>query len=332
MSSSRPSTATKIQEQEERNRKREKAKIDKFFIPEDQEEWEELARKAPCHNIWRLDPLMMASGSETTDTQFICYRALCTGIRNREDFDKEKASFGITDDIWDAAGEAMKESPELDRFLKLLHASARIEDITEHDVDWPGSWVATKSFGEKITLKGTKKRKREEAPKPARSTSRSASSLLSSFSRPAHRGRLPSIFPTQQTDFSWLSVDSHPSIPAQGKGTYPDVDDEQTVNTFAVLLLEQAGRLFGHHVSRWTMDRVPLKASFDTRNFRAYTDGALRPNHGPLIHAALEVKRSVRSSIPLPTTKQETSQIVGMKIGGHPPIFKSSYLSFFLKT
>lgn len=124
--------------------------------------------------------------------------------------------------------------PALDRFLKLLHASARIEDITEHDVDWPGFWVATKSFGEKITLKGTKKRKREEAPKPARSTPRSASSLLSSFSRPAHRGRLPSIFPTQQTDFSWLSVDSHPSVPAQGKGTYPDVDDEQTVNTFAL--------------------------------------------------------------------------------------------------
>ena len=313
--------ATKIQEEEEKNRKRAEAKVDNFFIPRDPEDWEELARKAPCHNIWNLDPRMMASGSETTDTQFICYRALFEKPGDRTDFDKAKASFGITDDIWDAAGKAMSESPELDKFLKLLHAGIRIEDITEHDDGWPGSWVATKSFSEKITLKDTKKRKRQEAPMPVRSASRSTSSLLSTFSRPAHRGRVSNIFPTHRPDFSWLSGDSRPSAPAQGKGMYPDVDDEQKVNTFAVLLLEQAGRLFGHHLSRWTMDRVPLKASFDTKNFRAYTDGALRPNHGPLVHAALEVKRHVRSSNPRQITKQETSQIVGMISGGHPPIF-----------
>lgn len=53
-------TATKIQEEEEKNRKRAEAKIDNFFIPRDPENWEELARKAPCHNIWNLDPHMMA--------------------------------------------------------------------------------------------------------------------------------------------------------------------------------------------------------------------------------------------------------------------------------
>lgn len=108
---------------------------------------------------------MMAPGSETTDTQFICYRALLEKRGDKDDFDEEKTLYGITDEIWDAASEAMRESPESHKFIKLCTpAFASRTSLSMKTGLVLGS--QRRALAKKSTLEGTKRKKVRRDPSP----------------------------------------------------------------------------------------------------------------------------------------------------------------------
>ena len=69
------------------------------------------------------------------------------------------------------------------------------------------------------------------------------------------------------------------------------------------------------------MDKIKLDASFRASEYKAYTDGGLRPRGGGLIQASVEVKKGIRASNLATISKQETSQVVPMIQKGCPAIY-----------
>lgn len=62
----------------------------------------------------------MASGPNTTDCQFLAYRANSDPLTKVDEFMEAKHIFGITGEIWTTAEEVMKVSKEFPKFLALL--------------------------------------------------------------------------------------------------------------------------------------------------------------------------------------------------------------------
>lgn len=309
----------KVREIEERNRRLNQAKIPGFFIPKNEDEWKDLAKRSRGKNVYTLDQRMIQSGSNTTDAQFVSYRAIFEPRKSGDKFDDRMEEFGITKDIWEAADKIVSSSREFGRFIAVMGRKIPMEELEERHHLWPGSWVSVKSFQEKIMSPEIKNTREENEAKL-----RAAEDLISSFSREtifaaggpgSSQHRIPS---GRGTAFQ---VSEWPSIPATSKDKFPDVEDESIVNTYAIFLLEQSSRLLKYFLSEWTMDRVKLEAWFNAKRYSAYTDGGLRPRGDGLIQASVEVKKGIRKSDIHAITKQETSQVVAMIMKRFPAIY-----------
>lgn len=309
------------------------AKIPGFYIPRNEDEWRELPRRAHCNNIHQLKQGAMDSGSRATDTQFLCYRALCKKQESPKKFIGERERFGITPEIWEAAGSFLTECEDLKLFLDLIENKTPIRKVSHKDDEWPRSWALPKLSTEHITSTPDRSTRKENLEvlqqKRQEMANRIRSQLLRFFTEegttdtPATEAGPSSaggccVRSTPATSFQ---VHSEPRTPARGKKEFPDVFDESIVNTYIVQLLELLSLVLGHHLAEWTMDRVKLEAWFDKRKFTAYTDGALQEKGDPFIQGAIEVKKGIREPIFVATTKQEISQVVAMVKGGHQAVY-----------
>lgn len=169
-----------VRDTHEKKRKERDSKIQGFYIPRT-EEWNDLAKRSRWENIHRLDQAMVQSGSNTTDVQFLSYRTIYSPRQDRHEFQDKMQAFGITNRIWQAAGEVVSQSSEFNRFISVMEARNPIEDLNERDEDWPGSWVSIKSFQEAIESPG-----RIQTRSDNEAMLRAAKNLVSSFAQEVH--------------------------------------------------------------------------------------------------------------------------------------------------
>lgn len=124
---------------------------------------------------------MEQSGPNTTDVQFLSYRTIYSPRQDRHEFQDKMQAFGITNRIWQAAGEVVSQSSEFNRFISVMEARNPIEDLNERDEDWSGSWVSIKSFQEAIESPG-----RIQTRSDNEAMLRAAKNLVSSFAQEVH--------------------------------------------------------------------------------------------------------------------------------------------------
>lgn len=135
----------KIQAEEERRKRAKESKIKNFAIPESKADWYELSKRAKYDNIQSISSYCIASGSNTTDCQFLAYRAISDSLKKIDEFMEAKHVFGITDEI-------MKGSKEFPKYLALLEEETDSASLGENHQFWPGSWLSVKNYQENTRL------------------------------------------------------------------------------------------------------------------------------------------------------------------------------------
>lgn len=113
-----------------------------FFIPADDEDWNQQAARLKLQftGMADLPQDCLASGSETTDGQFMTYRGHKVPLDNATVFESRRKKYGISDDIWEKADRIARNFDELDAFIGLLNKGTLSEHIKEKDRSWPGSF------------------------------------------------------------------------------------------------------------------------------------------------------------------------------------------------
>lgn len=139
--------ARKAQEKAEAMRQ---AQIKNFKPAMDLPELEVQLRQSKWNNLFTMDQKAMGSGSSTTDAQFVCYRAITKEMQPPNNFEFHMKKFGITPEIWDIAGTMVDNSLEMECYIDLLKKGIRAGDIDPSHKLWPGSWLTTLSFTEKV--------------------------------------------------------------------------------------------------------------------------------------------------------------------------------------
>lgn len=333
--------ARKAQEKAEAMRQ---AQIANFKPAKDLSELETQLSQSKWNNLFSMDEKAMGSGSTTTDSQFVCYRAITEELQLPYEFDADMEEFGITGDIWEIAGTLVNDSLELECYIEMLRKGIRAGDIDPSHKLWPGSWLTTLSFGEKIvTPHDPQLPITEEIYQSARwllsnHFSKPSTTIVSvdhEYSPPEtiqrvgeHSFTAYKLLSAPPSDASVISQEVMPHQHKQ-KRTLPEADDENIVNCFIIILLDQAGfamKLSRKEVLEWSMKRAQVEARLDDKSFKAQTDGVLRSKYGKTLQAAIEVKKAVRECNDNATTKQEVSQIVGMIKEGYPAVFNGQYV------
>lgn len=207
-----------------------------------------------------------------------------------------------------------------------------------------GSWLTALSFGEKIvTPHDPQLPITEEIYQSARwllsnHFSKPSTTFVSGDQEGSPPEKIQMVGEHSYTAYKLLSappgnasVAPQEAIPHQHKQkrTLPEAEDENIVNCFIIILLDQAGfvmKLSRKGVLEWSMKRAQVEAQVDDKSFKAQTDGALRSKYGKTLQAATEVKKALRECNDNATTKQEVSQIVGMIKERYPAVFNGQYV------
>ena len=330
--------ARKAQEKTEAMRQ---AQINNFKPAKDLSELEAQLSQSKWNNLFSMDEKAMGSGSNTTDSQFVCYRAITGELQLPYEFDADMEEFGITNEIWEIAGTLVNNSLELECYIEMLRKGTRAGDIDPSHKLYPGSWL---TFGEKIvTPHDPQLPITEEIYQSARwllsnHFSKPSTTFVSGDQEGSPPEKIQMVGEHSYTAYKLLSappgnasVAPQEAIPHQHKQkrTLPEAEDENIVNCFIIILLDQAGfvmKLSRKGVLEWSMKRAQVEAQVDDKSFKAQTDGALRSKYGKTLQAAIEVKKAVRECNDNATTKQEVSQIVGMIKEGYPAVFNGQYV------
>lgn len=248
----------KAQEAQAKQQQLQDAKIPGFFIPETAKEWRELSRRATCNNIFRLNEGAIQSGSKATDTQFVCYRALCERLKSRKAFVGQRARFGITNDIWEAAGKFLAECDELQLFLDLIEKQIPVQSLTHKDDEWPRSWVLPKLSTEHITSTVNRSTRQENDEALQQERQQMAESIRTQFrnlfseegttssSTMEVRSSSAGGRRVRSTPGTAFQVHTETTTPATSKAEFPDAFDETVVNTYIVQLLELLSLILNH--------------------------------------------------------------------------------------
>lgn len=85
----------KIQAEEERRKRAKESRIQNFAIPESKADWYELSNRAKYDNIQSISSYCIASGSNTTDCQFLAYRAISDPLK------ENRRVYGGKTCLWD---------------------------------------------------------------------------------------------------------------------------------------------------------------------------------------------------------------------------------------
>ncbi|KAF9247749.1 hypothetical protein DTO013E5_3293 [Penicillium roqueforti] len=137
---------------------RQLAKIDDFYIPADEEDWNDLvSHKAGLRNetIHTIPADWIASASEATEVQSAMIRSYSRPIYPVASFNDKYHQFGFTTEALDTAAGILAASAEWSRYMHLLDTNDSIDDIGETSTMWPGSFSTARRLQEQtITVHG----------------------------------------------------------------------------------------------------------------------------------------------------------------------------------
>lgn len=122
---------------------KDKASVDSYdgscAAPEDEDDWEGLARKMGLLRSTIHQLTKMASGSRVFKKQFVMIRAVWPYRLMARSFLDARADYGLLP-VWDTAQGLIDNSPEFQKFFALVEKDrATIEALDENDPRWAGS-------------------------------------------------------------------------------------------------------------------------------------------------------------------------------------------------
>ena len=141
--------ARKAQEKSEAMRQ---AQINNFKPAKDLSELEAQLSQSKWNNLFSMDEKAMGSGSNTTGSQFVCYRAITEELQLPYEFDADMEEFGITNEIWEIAGTLVNNSLELECYIEMLRKGIRAGDIDPSHKLWPDPGSQLSHLGRKLLL------------------------------------------------------------------------------------------------------------------------------------------------------------------------------------
>jgi hypothetical protein len=125
-------------------------KIEGFFIPSSEEDWAELssARKLKNLTINNIPIQWLGSGSAASEAQYIMLRVYSPWRVKPSAFHQVAEHFGLNPQLMQSASSILSSSKEWNNYLKIVENGGSVDEISETNTQWPGSFAVTRRLQE----------------------------------------------------------------------------------------------------------------------------------------------------------------------------------------
>ncbi|KAJ5457267.1 hypothetical protein N7530_012541 [Penicillium desertorum] len=254
-------------------------RIDDFYIPADEEDWNELVQNGNLakDTIHTIPADRIASASEASNAQYVMLRSYSPPMRRIDDFLGKCHQFGFTSEVRGRADNLLAASTEWLRYLQLLDTNDSVNDILDTSNRWPGAFSTVKRLQEQtMTVRGVHDRDVMQV------------ATEGTGQQPGGAGRPKPHRITQ----------------------LPQAEDEATPNAALITLLQSVSH-FAQAKLEWIFNHVHFTCKLRQTEFSALTDGGLRSKRTMDIFAIVEVKKRMRTEDTYPILMQEACEVAG---------------------